>query len=142
MQIKSIFFKNFFYLLIILIFPLECLAANLGDAFNVHDNSNNDPLDAVASQAGYNTNTTSINPLIATIIQSLLSLLGIIFLVLMVYGGYLWMTAAGNEEKVTKAKNLITAAIIGLIIVVASYAISVFVVSKMQGAVLNEKAFK
>ena len=46
----------------------------------------------------------------------------------MVYGGYLWMTARGNEEEVTKAKNLIKAAIIGLIIVLAAYAISIFVI--------------
>ncbi len=141
MKTKKFFKKTFFFLLALFL-PLEVLAANLGDAFKVHDGSNNDPLDAVASQAGYNTKTTSIDPLIASVIQSLLSLLGVIFLVLMVYGGYLWMTAAGNEEKVTKAKNLMTAAIIGLIIVVGSYAISVFVVGKMQEAALNGNAFK
>lgn len=138
---KNLIKKNFFLLLVLLL-PLEVLAANLSDAFKVHDGSNNDPLDSVASQAGYNTETTSVDPLIASIIQSLLSLLGVIFLVLMVYGGYLWMTAAGNEEKVTKAKNLITAAIIGLIIVVGSYAISYFVVSKMQSTTLNPNSFK
>ena len=70
-----------------------------------------------------------------------LSLLGVIFLVLMVYGGYLWMTAAGNEDKVTKAKNLMTAAIIGLIIVVGSYAISYFIISKVQEGTINKDAF-
>ncbi|OGF21054.1 hypothetical protein A2Y83_01835 [Candidatus Falkowbacteria bacterium RBG_13_39_14] len=62
--------------------------------------------------------------IIGQIIQIILSFLGVIFLVLMVYGGYLWMTGGGNEEQIAKAKNIMGAAVIGLIIVLAAYAIT------------------
>ncbi len=106
-------------------------AANLKDAFE------DEYLGKTAREgAGYDT-TVDTDDIISTIIQVVLSFLGVIFLVLMIYGGYLWMMAKGNEEQVTKAKNLITAAIIGLVIVMAAYAISWFVISKLSGATLK-----
>lgn len=68
---------------------------------------------------------------IGRIIGAVLSLLGVIFLILMIYGGFIWMTARGNETKVTEAKDLITSALIGLIIVLAAYAITAFVGSQL-----------
>lgn len=65
--------------------------------------------------------------IISTVIQVFLSLLGIIFVILLVYGGYLWMNARGNEEQVKKAKDTIRMAIIGLVIVTSAYAITYFV---------------
>ncbi len=67
--------------------------------------------------------------IVALIINSVLGLLGVIFLVLIIYAGFLWMTATGNDEQVTKAKNILIRAIIGVIIIVAAYAISFFVLS-------------
>lgn len=86
-------------------------------------------LESVGQEGGYaqaDKYTISKN-IVGPIIQAALSLIGVIFLVLMIYGGYSWMTAHGNEEQVTKAKNIITRAMIGLIIVVAAYAIATFV---------------
>ncbi len=90
-------------------------------------------LKGAAKGMGYDTgsNAPTIENKIGTIIQATLSFLGVIFFLLMIYGGFLWMTAKGNEQQVDKAKNLITAAIIGLIIVVAAYAISYFVISSL-----------
>ena len=65
--------------------------------------------------------------LIGQIIGVVLAFLGVIFLVLMIYAGLTWMTARGNEQQVTKAKDLMRDAIIGLIIVLSAYAISAFV---------------
>jgi len=45
----------------------------------------------------------------------------------MIYGGFIWMIARGNEGEVTKAKDLIQAAIIGLVVVLAAYAITQFI---------------
>lgn len=73
--------------------------------------------------------TTSVQDIIAYVINSVLGLLGVIFLVLIIYAGFLWMTATGNDEQVTKAKNILTRSIIGVIIIVAAYAISFFVLS-------------
>lgn len=64
---------------------------------------------------------------ISRIINWGLTILGLLFLCLVLYGGIYWMLARGDEEKVSKAKNIIRAAIIGLVIVLASYGISKFV---------------
>ena len=61
------------------------------------------------------------------VIGFVLSLVGILFLGLMIYAGLLWMTAQGNEQKVEKAKDLLINAVVGLIIVFAAYAITAFV---------------
>ncbi|MBI4779655.1 hypothetical protein HY797_04380 [Candidatus Falkowbacteria bacterium] len=74
---------------------------------------------------------TSLSQMIGVIIAAALALIGSIFLILMLYAGYNWMTARGEEEKVTKAKDTITRAIIGLIIVVGAYAIWSFVFSNL-----------
>ncbi|MFA7654274.1 MAG: pilin [Candidatus Magasanikbacteria bacterium] len=63
----------------------------------------------------------------ATIIRSALGILGILFLGLIIYAGFLWMTAGGNEENVKKAKGYIFNAIIGLIIIFSAYSITFFV---------------
>lgn len=69
--------------------------------------------------------------LIGGLINAFLSVLGLIFLVLVVYAGYLWMTASGDTAKVDKAKKLLGQAVIGMIIVVAAYAITAFVIGKL-----------
>jgi len=68
---------------------------------------------------------------IGNLIAVALGLVGVVFLVLMVYGGALWMTARGDEKMVTRAKDTITRNVIGLIIVLASYAITAFVFSRL-----------
>ena len=68
------------------------------------------------------------------LIGAFLSLFGIIFMTLMIYGDYKWMLASGREEELTKAKDIIRAAIIGLAIVMTAYMITYFVVSRLQTA--------
>jgi len=63
-----------------------------------------------------------------------LSLLGIIVLVIIIYGGFLWMTAGGNDERVGEAKKWIFGGIIGLVIILSSYAIAQFVISNLVSA--------
>ena len=76
---------------------------------------------------------TSMAEVVATVIKGFLSLLGVIFVVLIIVAGYNWMTAAGDEEKVTKAKQTLQRAIIGLIIIIAAYAITYFVFANLPG---------
>ncbi|MEK7557695.1 MAG: hypothetical protein AAB530_00605 [Patescibacteria group bacterium] len=71
---------------------------------------------------------------VASTVNIVLGLLGIIFLILILYAGFNWMTAGGEEEKVTKAKETITRAVIGLIIILASLAISNLVISQIISA--------
>ncbi|KKQ27554.1 MAG: hypothetical protein US42_C0008G0065 [Candidatus Magasanikbacteria bacterium GW2011_GWC2_37_14] len=68
------------------------------------------------------------------------SLVSIVFFILMFYAGFLWMTARGSEEVVTKAKGIITMAIIGLFVLVASYAITTFITSSLVPGVAGNKA--
>ncbi len=78
--------------------------------------------------------TTSLPALIGNIISIVLGLLGIVFVVLIVYGGFLWMTAGGGGEQIKKAKSILTNAIIGLIITIAAYAISAYVIQAIVTA--------
>jgi len=64
---------------------------------------------------------------IGKFIYTFLSILGAIFVILIIYAGYNWMTASGEEQKVEKAKDTIRRAIIGLIITVSASAIWTFV---------------
>lgn len=59
-----------------------------------------------------------------------LSFIGVLFLILIIYGGINWMTAGGNEQKVEKAKTIIINAIIGLLIVLSAYTITSFIGDK------------
>ena len=64
-------------------------------------------------------------------IDKLLGFLGLVAVVIILYGGFRWMTAGGNEDAVKKAKHTLTAGIIGLIIVLAAWGIARFVISLM-----------
>lgn len=90
-------------------------------------------LKTLGDSAGYVTegvNETSISGTVGIIIRAFLSMLGIIFLFLIIVAGYNWMTASGDQEKVAKAKDTITRAIIGLIITIGAYAIWMFIYLK------------
>ena len=71
---------------------------------------------------------------VGNIIRVALSLLGIIVLCLIVYAGFIWMTAAGDSKKVDTAKAILKNAIIGAIILFLAYSISAFVIKAIQGA--------
>jgi hypothetical protein len=68
----------------------------------------------------------------ARLINVALGFLGIIAVVIVLYGGFMWMTAAGNEERITKAKQILTAGIIGLIIIIMAWAIASYVVGTLM----------
>lgn len=75
-----------------------------------------------------------IPQLIGNVIGTALSMIAVVFFILMVYGGFLWMTAHGNNDMVKKAQDTIIAAVIGIIIVLASYSITNFVFSSVDSA--------
>jgi len=64
---------------------------------------------------------------VGSVIGTILSLLGVAFMSLIIYGGFIWMFARGNDQAVVKAKGIIETAIIGLVIVLSAYSITVFV---------------
>ncbi|MBT4153150.1 MAG: hypothetical protein HOE53_00710 [Candidatus Magasanikbacteria bacterium] len=100
-------------------------------------------LDATANRSGLAAYGKDLPTLTGAIVGTALSVIGVVFFVLMIYGGFLWMTAHGKEELVTKAKDTIIAAIIGLILVLGAYAITSFVFNSVGGgggAVANSSA--
>ena len=83
--------------------------------------------------------SASLEEIIGKIIQAAIALTGVLFFGYTVWAGYLWMTARGEEDKVTEAKNMIQNGIIGLGIVLAAYVITSFIVNRLvdTGALLQ-----
>ena len=71
---------------------------------------------------------------IGAIIQVILGFLGVVVVILIIYAGFLWMTAGGNSDQVKKAKDLMINAVIGLAIILSAYAITAFVLTKLLAA--------
>lgn len=93
-------------------------------------------LGAAGSGFGGQPGQEPIDPavLVGKIINIFLTVIGAVFFLLMLYGGYQWMMARGDTDKVTKAKGLITDAIIGLIVVFSAYALTYFIVRRIGEA--------
>lgn len=89
----------------------------------------NDPF-GLNDAAGLNLPSTNQDPKDAavSIVNYLMTFLGIIAVIVILYGGFQWLTAGGNEDKVGSAKKTIIAGVIGLIIIIAAYAIVQIVV--------------
>lgn len=96
-----------------------------------------DDVHKAGTQAGFVEATeTTLAENIGRLITVLFSVLGVLFTVLIVYAGYLWMMARGDDEQVTKSKNIMGRAVIGLIILMSAYSITRFVVPRvLEGSV-------
>ena len=80
------------------------------------------------SPTTFNLKSADLQSTVIKIVQWVLTLLGLIAVIMILYGGFVWLTAGGNEDKVSTAKRVISAAVIGLIIVLLAWAIVTFVV--------------
>ena len=109
----------------LLVVPLASAVGDLKTEMNEQMNLVGTAYDQTADSG------TGLMTMIGNIIRIVLTLLGVVVLVLVVYAGFLWMTAGGDTEKVKTAKTMLTNAIIGLALILAAYAISDFVVSKL-----------
>ena len=69
----------------------------------------------------------SLPQMIGEVIGIILAFVGTLFLILMIYGGYIWMMARGNEQETEKAKSIIQNALIGIVVVLTAYAITYLV---------------
>ncbi len=89
---------------------------------------------AYPAQAGL----SDIDPRVTTakLVRTALSLLGTVFLVIVLYGGYLWMTAGGNEDRVGDAKKWIFSGVIGLAIILSAFGITTFVLDRLTAATI------
>ena len=103
-----------FVLPVLIALPLVAAA----QGFGLSDAAHGTPLTAVP-----------IETLAANIIRVILGFVGIIFLVLVIYAGFLWMVGGrdSNEEAISKSKSLLTNATIGLLVITAAYSITYYI---------------
>lgn len=87
--------------------------------------------------AGTELGTRDPREIAASIINIMLGFLGILAVIIILIGGFKWMTAAGNEDGVAEAKKIIVAGIIGLVIILASWGIASFVLNNLVNATGN-----
>lgn len=83
--------------------------------------------------------TSSIVSRVSGIVGFLLSFIGLVFLILIIYSGVLWMTASGNEQQIQKSKNIMIWSIIGIISIFASFAIVQFVGNQSTRKVFQDE---
>ncbi len=117
--------KQIKYLLLafcLLFVPKLSSAVGLDDAFSNPDSSNL----GVFTKSANIPAQGDLEFYIGTILTALFSILGVISIALLIYSGYIWMTARGNESKVTEAKENISNILIGLIFIIGSYALTTF----------------
>lgn len=110
---KKITVIFYLFLAVIFLFPNSAFAQ---DVFGIND----------FASGGVNLGTRSLRDTIAGIVNIALGFLGILATLIILYGGYTWMTSGGNADKVQKAKKIIINGIIGLVIILSSYAIARF----------------
>ncbi|TAK04145.1 hypothetical protein EPO34_03295 [Patescibacteria group bacterium] len=89
----------------------------------------------IESASGLTGGEGGLPALIGNLIKGVLGVLGIILVIYLVWAGFKWMTAAGDSKKVDEAKAMIQNAVIGIVIVVAAYAIASFVIKLLSTAV-------
>ncbi|MEK7545848.1 MAG: hypothetical protein AAB554_02105 [Patescibacteria group bacterium] len=106
-----------------LVYVPSAYAADLGSGL----------LDSVADQSDIKT-AASLPVIIGNIVRIGIGLLGIVFLVLTVYAGFLYLTASGDEDKVKHAKETLQRGVIGMLIISAAYAIASFVIGALTSA--------
>ncbi len=97
---------------------------NPDDPFGVND----------LSDSGVNLGNQDLKTTIASIINIVLSFLGVLAVLIILLGGFKWMTSQGSSDKVDEAKKLIGEALIGLVIIFAAYAIASFVLNQLYTA--------
>ena len=102
------------------------------------------PVNAQVNMWGVNDNAAFANvgftqkdprAIVASIIKILLGFLGTLAVVLIIYAGFLYMTAAGKPDNTKKAKDIMSTAVIGLVIILISYGITVFVTNALSNAI-------
>jgi hypothetical protein len=126
--ISAITFK--ITLLVLLVAPIFLLNGNSAQAYDFKEESG---LGNSADKAGFiTTGDLSIELTVGKIVLIIISFLGVVFLGMIIYGGFTYMTAHGNEEKVKKAMGTIMSALLGFIVTLAAYVLTYFVFNSLK----------
>ena len=125
-QNNRLFLKKYAVLLLLVLIFVPILAQTAPST---------DPLKNLESTGLGTGKGDDLKVIIGAIVKVFLGFMGIVMVILIIYGGFLWMTAAGDEKKVEKAKEILKNAVIGIIIIIAAYAITVFVIFETQKSI-------
>jgi len=100
-------------------------------------------VDSAGGNAGYATSSTS-TPMVffASFISVMLSIIGMLFFVLLIYAGYVRLTAHGEEDRLKESTKTMVAALLGLTIVLLSYSITKFVLPRVYNASRVEPVYE
>ena len=90
--------------------------------------------DSVALEIGYDTEGADFKTTIGRLIKVALGFLGIVAIIIVLIGGFKYMTAGGSDEKVGDAKKWIISGIIGLAIILSAYTLTSFVITQLLTA--------
>lgn len=82
--------------------------------------------------------TEDIRYKVVKIINLILSFLGILCLILIVFAGFKWMTAGGSEDQVKSAQAILKNAVIGLVIILLSWSVTIFIMARMNSIAKND----
>ena len=130
---KKKLFKNFISLAVIMLIitPVFAIAltANAQDSDNLLWGGTSENVETALGLGN-----TDPREMAASVVNVLLGFLGIIAVLIILMGGFKWMTAGGNEDGVSEAKKMITAGVIGLVIVLASWGLAQFVINALYDA--------
>ena len=124
-------------LLIFGFFSSQALAAGAWDAQIGAQGNNN-----IGSWFGQSSGTPDIRMTVFNLINLALSFLAIIFLVLTVVAGFLWLTSSGDAKKVETAQGYLKNAIIGLVIILAAKALTIFLIARFVNATVGSTAIQ
>lgn len=113
---------------------IDCVAIPSGGSSGTDEDAPADKYGLGEAAKDTGLSNTELSVRVSTFIGAIVGFVGVIFLVLMIYGGLTWMTAGGNEEKVGKAKKIIVNSTIGIVIVMLSYAITYYIITTVSKA--------
>jgi|WetSurMetagenome_2_1015567.scaffolds.fasta_scaffold00606_9 hypothetical protein len=135
LTILPVFFLQF------MVFSAVITPAQAADPLDISNQQGFESGGPIQTAFGESDQPADPRDIIVNIIKIVLEFLGIIFVVLLIFGGFKYMTAAGNESQVDEAKKLIVQAVIGLAIILSAYAITVFVSRSLINAVAGTSSF-
>lgn len=127
-------FVNVFFILLLLLISIN--SATAGNLWDMQSGMDSDT--GVGSVFGDTDEPTDLRVLVVNVIKVLLGLLALFFTILIILAGFRWMNSRGNEDEVKKAKEQLKNGIIGIIIIISAYAITLFVVAMMEDMLLGE----